>query len=154
MGGICETLFFEGTGCHGISPSLAWKWGRGGRPWWDARRSHYGRKLPHWSGTGQAVMDGERGGCFHGGIVGWLWSGWQCRSRLGTKTPSPVLCASRAPIVVKLISSSSKKLFCRTVGVILQPLPGPFTAESGTQTISALLAEQKPPTDCANYSTG
>lgn len=63
MGKICETLFFlRGTGCHGISPSLAWKWGRGGRPWWDTERSHYGRKLPHWSGTGQAVMEGGKDG--------------------------------------------------------------------------------------------
>lgn len=107
--------FNGGTACHGISPSLPWKWGRGSRAWWATRRSHYGRKLPHRSGTGQAVTG--------------LLSNWHCRSRSGTKTPSTTLCASRASIVVNLISTSMKKLFGRTVGVILQPLPGSFTAE-------------------------
>ncbi len=77
-------------GCHGISPSLAWKWGRGGRPWWDARRSHYGRKLPHWSGTGQAVMEGGMGTAFWRGCW-WLGSDWHCRSRSDTNPPLPVL---------------------------------------------------------------
>lgn len=71
MGGICEPLFFRDTGSHGISPSLAWKWGRGRRPWWDTRWSHYGRKLPHWSGTGQTGTERWREGWvqFSGGVT-------------------------------------------------------------------------------------
>lgn len=45
------------------------------------------------------------------------------------KPPLPILCASQASIVVILISTSEKTLFCRTRGVILQPLPSSSTEE-------------------------
>ena len=101
------------TGSHVISPSLAWKWGR---PWWDARRSLYGRKPPHWSVTGQGV------GATEGYSSVGLASEWHCESRSGT-----ISCASRASIVVTLISTSGEAVLLDT----LQQLPGfSFTSET------------------------
>lgn len=55
----------------------------------------------------------------------------QVRHKKQTKNPSTTFCASRASIVVNLISTSMKKLFGRTVGIILQPLAHSRTLKLG-----------------------
>lgn len=82
-----------------------------------------------------APLERNRTGC-DGGMDGYRrWGGrggWQTGTAgpgHAQKPPLPILCASQASIVVILISTSEKTLFCRTRGVILQPLPSSSTEE-------------------------
>lgn len=81
-----------------------------------------------------APLERNRTGCEGGGaLVASLKLALQVqvRHKKQTKNPSTTLCASRASIVVNLISTSMKKLFGRTVGIILQPLAHSRTLKLG-----------------------